>query len=104
QHFVKELPNGDWRITVKGQLYRLTTHPQWIFVQLFIGAALAFIVGYSILIISRKPQATEQQPAEEKKKSTKPIPDSSLYKSAQNHTLKVKDSSASQLDTTKTRK
>src|SRR5437773_10848947 len=47
QHFVKELPNGDWRITIKGQLYRLTTHPQWIFVQLFLGAALAFIVGYS---------------------------------------------------------
>jgi hypothetical protein len=49
KHFIKQSDDLlTYSITLKGQLYRLTTHPQWIFIQLLLAALLALIVGIII--------------------------------------------------------
>jgi hypothetical protein len=60
--FIKQDKELSWHVTVSGQLHRLTTHPQWILIQLFLAAILALIVG---IIISKINQAQpSKQPQE----------------------------------------
>ncbi|WP_152269388.1 hypothetical protein [Agriterribacter humi] len=49
KHYIKQSEdNIAYYITIKGQLHRLTSHPQWIFIQLLLAAFLALIVGIII--------------------------------------------------------
>lgn len=90
-----------YKVTLKGQLYRLTTHPQWILLQLLIAALLAFLVAYSIVIINRSSQSTQVETESEKGKSVLTTSDSAQYKPAQ--ILPVKDSGSFLNDSDKTK-
>jgi hypothetical protein len=98
--FVKQDKNRNYNVTIKGQLFRLTTHPQWIFIQ--IGVPVFFVILFGVINCNKNRATSDTTPSStETKKSNNPPSDSVQYNSAQTQT--VKDSGSSLIDSGKTK-
>ncbi|WP_460552407.1 hypothetical protein [Ferruginibacter profundus] len=93
-----EKPPITYRLTLKGKLFRLTTHPQWILIQVSAPIIVAITLWW---LTNHKPTVAPETPTKEKQE-TIPNADSGLKHSAQTVPLKVKDSSLVDSGKTKT--
>lgn len=86
--FIKQDKHLNYKVTLKGQLHRLTTHPQWTLIQ---GIALIVAITFGMLNYLKNTQSSNKSPG--LKNSNLNIFDSSHYNDSPIQTLKSSDSS-----------